>query len=143
MDENREICKTIAEQIEAYCDSAMYRCPECRAVFAWNDAQYRPEESEYTCPACKVTYDEDDLQALSLYDYLRGDYYDVEYRVGSDGEYRSVEVMVAGGGPNIYVDTKDNAVKLYWWNERAEYCLSTSPAEAIDQYFEEQFHAIR
>lgn len=46
---------------------------------------------------------------------------DIEYRVGSDREYRSAEILVAFGGPDIWIDTKSNMVKGAWWGDYAEY----------------------
>lgn len=51
---------------------------------------------------------------LSAYDWLEG-VLDIEYRVGSDGEYRSALVMIGYGGPNVYVDTKTCELLSYWW----------------------------
>lgn len=45
--------------------------------------------------------EEDECQ--SLYDYF-DDVYDIEYRIDGEGNYKSVSLMIACGGPNIYVD---------------------------------------
>ncbi len=141
--ENRETCKRIAAEIEAYHDRTMYRCPECRKAIEWQNEQYDSEENVYTCPECRKTFDESELEALSVYDYLSRSYYDLEYRVDAQGNYKSVEIMVAGGGPSIYIDTGCNAVKLFWWGEKAEYSISPEAASAIDEYFEEEFRYMR
>ena len=54
------------------------------------------------------------------YDYLQN-VYDIKYTVGIDGEYHGAELMVAGGGPNIYVDTRDNTVYGFWGSDRAQW----------------------
>lgn len=46
--------------------------------------------------------------------YLQ-DALDIEYIVGSDGEYRGARVLVAFGGPNIWVDTRKGIVEGAWW----------------------------
>lgn len=56
---------------------------------------------------------------FSAMDYL-SDVLDIEYIVGSDGEYRGARVLVAFGGPNIWINTKTNTVEGYWWADRAE-----------------------
>ena len=48
--------------------------------------------------------------------------------------------MVACGGPNIYIDTASALVKLYWWTEYAEYPLSYSARDAIDEWAEEYWN---
>jgi hypothetical protein len=57
-------------------------------------------------------------EQLNAYDYLQ-DALDIEYIIGSDGDYRGARVLVAFGGPNIWVDTKNNIVEGYWWGDKA------------------------
>lgn len=59
------------------------------------------------------------VSPMSGYDYLT-DVLDIEYRAGSDREYRSAEVLVAFGGPSIVIDTKRNMVVGAWWGDRCE-----------------------
>jgi hypothetical protein len=54
------------------------------------------------------------------YDYL-DDVLDIKYIVGSDGTYYGAEILVTFGGPNIYVDTRDNTVYGYWGSDRAQW----------------------
>tara|TARA_R100001377_G_scaffold75583_2_gene52202 strand:+ start:11 stop:394 length:384 start_codon:yes stop_codon:yes gene_type:complete len=56
----------------------------------------------------------------SGYDYL-DDVYDIEYIIDVNGNYRGAELMVAGGGPNIYVETRDNTVRGYWGGDKAQW----------------------
>lgn len=140
---NRNLCKNIVTEIEAYSESRMYRCPECGAIIEWDDERYAPDENAYTCPQCEMTFDADGLEALSIYDYLEKHCYDMEYRIDAQGNYKSVEIMVAGGGPNIYIDTADDLVKLYWWNERAEYSFLSDVGNAIDDYYEQEYLAMK
>ena len=60
-------------------------------------------------------YEQEDF---SVIDYLQ-DALDIEYVVGSDGEYRGARVLVAFGGPNIWVNTRSKQVEGYWWGESA------------------------
>jgi hypothetical protein len=46
-------------------------------------------------------------------DWMEGTY-DIRYTVDSRKEYMGAEIMVAGGGPTIWVDTWDRDVKGYW-----------------------------
>lgn len=140
---NKNRCKSIATEIEAYNESRMYRCPECGAMIEWDDDCYDMEEGTYTCPQCETTFDEDELQALSIHDYLLKNAYDVEYRIDAQGNYKSVEIMVAGGGPNIYIDTADNRIKLFWWLEKAEYSFLPDVGNAIDEYYEQEYENMR
>lgn len=135
--ENRAHCQYIAETVEAYAAGNMYRCPECDTDILWSNDQYNAERASYTCPCCGEEFDESDLEALSLYDYFE-DVLDIEYRVESDRvTIRSVSLMVSCGGPNIYIDTAEKAVILYWWTDRAEYPLSYDVCEEINEYAQE------
>ena len=42
------------------------------------------------------------------------DTFDIRYLVSSDKNYLGAEIMCAGGGPAIWVDTWDRQVKGYW-----------------------------
>ena len=110
----------------------MHRCPECGEI-------HRIPEyvgDKYKCPSCGAVVDTEDLEQLGIDDYLE-DTYDIEYRCGSDKEYRSVRIMIACGGPNIYVDTAKKAVLLYWWTDSARYYLSDTAVNAVDELAEE------
>ena len=80
-DENREHCKHIAKTLEAYATGDMYKCPECGAEFEWDNENYFENESGafYHCPNCGADVAENELEALSIYDYF-SDALDIEYR---------------------------------------------------------------
>ena len=132
--ENREHCKHIAETIEAITEGRVYQCEECGEYVTM--PAYVGDK--YRCPHCENVAEIEDYNEVTIYDYT-SDVYDIEYRIGSDMQYRSVKIMVACGGPNIYIDTQEKAVRLYWWNEYAEYPLSYGACDVIDNEFEELF----
>lgn len=136
MTENREHCKYIAEQVEAYYNGDVYKCPECGEVFTSFEA-IDLDNDEIRCPYCECNSIEYDFEQLGLWDYFN-DYYNLEYRIESDRRtVRSVQIMVACGGPNIYIDTASKAVELYWWSDRADYPLSYEVCNAINEMFQE------
>lgn len=55
---------------------------------------------------------------VSAYDYL-ADALDIEYVVGSDKKYLGARVLVAFGGPNIWINTRTKQVEGYWWGDKA------------------------
>jgi hypothetical protein len=59
----------------------------------------------------------EDIEALGAYDWLE-DALDIEYRVSGDHSYKSGQVCVTVGGPNIFVDTEDNTVIGYWGGDK-------------------------
>ena len=50
-------------------------------------------------------------------DWMEGTY-DIRYLVDREKRFMAAEIMVAGGGPTIWVDTLDNEVKGYWGGDR-------------------------
>lgn len=132
--ENWETCKRIAEEVEAYAEGRIYKCPECGAVHDLEDH----DGDKYKCPDCGEIHDVDDLERLGVWDYM-DDVLDIEYRISGRMELRSVQVMVACGGPNIYIDTGARAVQLFWWFDKAEYPLAYDACAEIDEWAEELF----
>ena len=59
-----------------------------------------------------------DNEEMSAFDYLQ-DALDIEYIVNSKREYLGARVLVAFGGPNIWVNTRTKRVEGYWWGESA------------------------
>ena len=55
---------------------------------------------------------------FSAFDYLQ-DALDIEYIVNSKGEYLGARILVAFGGPNIWVDTRRSIVDGAWWADHA------------------------
>ena len=46
------------------------------------------------------------------------DTYDIRYYVDSSKRYLGAEIMVAGGGPNIWVNTYTQQVEGYWGGDK-------------------------
>jgi len=85
----------------------------------WQCTGFSPDADTSFKDGWIVGGEEVELSPMSGYDYLT-DVLDIEYRVGSDREYRSAEVLVAFGGPNVWIDTKRNVVKGAWWGDSTE-----------------------
>jgi|TARA_R110002095_G_scaffold205580_1_gene189045 hypothetical protein len=52
------------------------------------------------------------------FDYLE-DVLDIQYIVTSERQYLAARVLVAFGGPNIWINTQTKTVEGYWWDESA------------------------
>ena len=63
--------------------------------------------------------------------------YDIRYLVSSDKSFLGAEIMCAGGGPAIWVDTWDRQVKGYWGADRV--CISYVDNLGLDDYCEELY----
>lgn len=64
----------------------------------------------------------------SVYDYLE-DVLDIEYIVNSKGEYLGAKVLVAFGGPNIWINTRTKQVEGYWW---VDSCIMSYSNDEMD-----------
>jgi len=60
----------------------------------------------------------DPTDLISGYDYL-SDLLDIEYTISSNGEYLGARILVAFGGPNIWINTRTRKVEGYWWGDEA------------------------
>ena len=78
----------------------------------------------------------DDGEEMGLYDYLN-DVLDWEFTIDSQKEYKSAKIWVTLGGPNVWIDTAERAVKLAWGTDRAEYPLDWDVCDEIDDIMRE------
>ena len=69
-----------------------------------------------------------DGDEFSSYDYLQ-DVLDIEYIVNSKKEYLGARILVAFGGPNIWINTRTKQVEGYWWNDS---CVLSYDNDALD-----------
>ena len=104
----------------------------------------KPEESDIADynDLCEQLRELENIGASDLFEYFN-DCFDIEYAISGSGDYLGVCVWVAVGGPGIWVDTRDRAVKLAWGCERVEWGINSDTADKIDEIFEEQYRCIR
>lgn len=135
---NTEHCKSIAEGLDAIACGTLYRCPECGEEIDLSTLAY-PEHvtnGDAPCPHCGEEVDE--FEQLSVYDWL-ADALDWEYVTDSRKQYMAARVLVAFGGPSIYVDTMREAVELFWWTDQASYHLTRQACEELDEAMQQLF----
>ena len=121
MEENREYCKRVADELEAYAAGRMWQNIE-----TGEEKEMDPET------------DSGDFEQLSIYDYL-ADVLDYEITIDSQLEYKSAKIWVTLGGPNVWIDTAEKAVKLAWGTDRAEYPVDSDTCEEIDEYMQDLY----
>tara|TARA_R100000234_G_scaffold108260_1_gene79616 strand:+ start:260 stop:601 length:342 start_codon:yes stop_codon:yes gene_type:complete len=61
--------------------------------------------------------------------------YDVEWITHQDHSYKGARLMVAGGGPNIWVNLQTNTVDGYWGCDKVEHGFIDNIG--LDDYLEE------
>ena len=77
----------------------------------------------------------EDLEVATI-DHYFDDFYDVDYIVGSDKHYKACRVLDAFGGPNVYIDTWEKQVQLFWWSNTATVDIPKDLCMVIDDFFE-------
>lgn len=70
------------------------------------------------CPECEAH----NPDTLSGFDYI-ADALDINWILDSNREFKGARILVAFGGPNIWIDTYTQTVEGTWWTEsfRASY----------------------
>lgn len=132
-EEHNQHCHEIVETMEKYADGRFYRCPDCGEIV---------EDNNIFCPCCDMAVDlveSYDWERLSLYDFFV-DALDIEYRVDSKRNFKTVKVLLAFGGPSIWLDTDTHTVELRWWSDAGRWEMPGSLCDEIDQIFEELYN---
>lgn len=134
--ENRDRCKRISDELDEYATGSVARCPGCGEVHNVSDAG-----DYFKCPDCGEVSDVNDWDICGMYDYFE-DFLDMDFVTNYRKEYKACRVLVAYGGPNIYIDTYSGAVELYWWSDRASFPLSRDTMDAVDEWAEDYYNCI-
>jgi len=61
--------------------------------------------------------------------------YDIEWITHQDHSYKAARLLVAGGGPNIWVNLLTNTVDGYWGSDKVEHGFMDNIG--LDDYLEE------
>ena len=77
---------------------------------------------------------EGDVEVATIGDYF-DDFYDIDYVIDSNKHYKACRVLVAFGGPNVYIDTWKKEVQLFWWSDTAVADIPDELCAAIDDFF--------
>jgi hypothetical protein len=94
-----------------------------------------------TYAECGMDHEESGAEpedTITGFDWLH-DVLDINYVLNSDRSFKSAKVLVAFGGPNIWVCFDDMKVKGYWWGDYAEASFSGNFANEIESALEELY----
>ena len=69
-------------------------------------------------------------------DWMEG-VYDIRYLVDREKKYLGCELMVAGGGPTIWVNTHTSHVEGSWWGDKCAYYYIDNIG--LDDYCQEMY----
>ncbi|QIK64533.1 hypothetical protein G7068_16280 [Leucobacter viscericola] len=95
------------------------------APFGWLDPESGEPLDEW----------QEDCVSVAAIDYL-GDALDIRYIVNNDRSYRAAQVCISLGGPNVWIDTDDKELQVYW-DGRSIRSLPSAFVEAIDEALSE------
>ena len=84
--------------------------------------------------------EEDDFEQVTIYDYLADVLDATYYTTGRDGDYKGVRLLLAYGGPNVFLDTYRMALELYWGGESATVDLLPNEAAEVDAMWLDQYY---
>ena len=73
-------------------------------------------------------------QIGGAYDYMEK-VYDIEWITHNDHTYKAARLLVAGGGPNIWVNLLSNTVDGYWGTDKVQWGFVDNIG--LDDYLEE------
>lgn len=83
----------------------------------------------------------EDCERASIYDYFEHhDIFNIRYYLDGYKDLEAVRVMIACGGPNVFINTDTEQIEVRWWTEKADYLLSREASEEIFEYFNELFN---
>ena len=83
----------------------------------------------------------EELEEKGVWEFFENqDIYDIEFTVDSNLDFKSGRLMIACGGPNIFVDSRSGSVDLYWWLDEAHWFLSSDCRADLDSYLEELYN---
>jgi len=92
---------------------------------------YKPDADEREI----LDYPYEDGDILSGFDYL-SDLLDIQYIVTGKREYLGARILVAFGGPNIWINTQAQIVEGYWWGDAVSMSYHDDPM-GIDEACQE------
>ena len=72
----------------------------------------------------------------TAHDWMEGTY-DIRYLVDREKRYLGAEILVAGGGPTIWVDTFREQVTGWWGSDRVEWYFQDNMG--LNDYMEEMY----
>jgi hypothetical protein len=100
------------DNLEIDCEDGTYRIWNTEKCEVFDDMTFETESE------AQVYLDVSQGELIDGLDYL-SDVLDIEYIVNSRKEYLGAKVLVAFGGPNIWINTRTKQVEGYWWGDKS------------------------
>ena len=110
-----ENCRYVAEHLSRFLDSDL--------TYSADEDTFHPKE--------------EGLEDDGLYGYIQNSVYDIKLTTDLEGTLYGVQMMVAGGGPNIYINTIKMEVEGYWGGDECHISLGYRICQMIDNEIEQ------
>ena len=75
-------------------------------------------------------------EEFTAWDYAK-DVLDINWILNNDRTYKGARLLVAFGGPNIWIDTVNEQVEGYWWGDKC--IVSYNDSVGLDDVMQELF----
>lgn len=124
MDDFNARCKEMVDDIAETCEAIAYG-----NAYISKDGELKICEYEVSDWSEVEDFDHE----ADFWDYL-ADNYNERYILNENGEILGAKFMVACGGPNIWVDSYEEEVHLYWGTTEARMFLTKDCCEKIDNF---------
>ena len=91
---------------------------------------------DITNPVMRKDPETGEKREETAHDWME-DVYDIRYIVDREKRYIGAELMVAGGGPTIWVNLDTKYVEGYWGGDRVQWAFRDNLG--LDEYCEEMY----
>ena len=92
------------------------------------------EKLRRMCKSIANQISDGDKWEKTAHEWMEG-VYDIEWITHNDHTYKAARLLVAGGGPNIWVNLQTNTVDGYWGCDKVEHGFVDNIG--LDDYLEE------
>ena len=102
-----------------------------------SEQQLREMCQKYAADVCNgkmLFYPDDDGDA-------QYEAYSIRYTIDGDGRFLGVQIMLAGGGPVVWLDTYQEEIRGFWGGDKCVFIISDF--EYIDEYWEEMYRCLK
>lgn len=130
-----ETARSHAREINDIWHGLRYYCPACGRQVAIDPDNYG--EVHY-CPDCE----DEELEEYDLFAWL-DDQLEISKWIHTDrhGPVSDVWVAITLGGPNVYLDTENEKVRVYWGFDYAEAPVEEGACEEVVRLAQEDWDA--
>ena len=166
-EELKELVRSYAHDIEAAADGTLYKVNGEPTVIDdiddWKQNEWERKKTEFlkkhpfTDPEDKEAYesedeyvtdnigevdDIDEPEQMSMTDYINDNSLgDIRFEVDSKMELYGGKVLLAFGGPNVWLH--DDEIRGYWGGDTETWSLCSDARDALMEFFQEEWGMVR